>query len=71
VPVYSHVFGGNREVPVYLTATLSLRNTDLEEPIVIESVTYRDSEGRPLKEYLAEPVRLRPFGVHLFSGQEF
>ncbi|MGQ9655906.1 MAG: DUF3124 domain-containing protein, partial [Thermodesulfobacteriota bacterium] len=33
VPVYSHVFAGDRESPFYLAATLSVRNTDLRNPI--------------------------------------
>lgn len=62
VPIYSHIYSGNRERPLYLAATLSVRNTSFEHPIRIHTVDYYDSAGRPLKTYLKEPVELGPMG---------
>ena len=58
VPVYSHIYSGDREQPFYLAATLSLRNTDRKHAISITAVDYYDSEGRFLKHYLEKPLVL-------------
>lgn len=58
VPVYSHIYSGDRERPFYLAATLSIRNTDRSHGIFIKAVDYYDSEGKFLKHYLEQPVSL-------------
>lgn len=59
VPVYSHIYaGGGREH--LLEATLSIRNTDLEQSIVVDSIRYYDNDGQMLEEYLENPVVLGP-----------
>jgi hypothetical protein len=58
VPIYSHIYSGNREQPFYLAATLSLRNTDREYAITITAVDYYDSQGKFLKHYLEKPLIL-------------
>ncbi len=60
VPVYSHIYSGDREQPFYLAVTLSIRNTDTTEPLTIESVDYYDSAGKLLRRYLDTPVSLGP-----------
>jgi len=60
VAVYSHIYSGNREQPLYLAATLSMRNTSFEHPISILRVDYYDSAGKLLKKYLKEPLELGP-----------
>lgn len=59
VPVYSHIYAAGG-VARLLEVTLSLRNTDLDHPIVIDSIRYYDTEGRQLEEYLEAPVVLGP-----------
>ena len=58
VPVYSHVYQGDRENPVYLAATLSIRNVDPGKSITVVSANYHDSKGLLLKEYQEGPVQL-------------
>ncbi|MGA6926518.1 MAG: DUF3124 domain-containing protein [Desulfosarcina sp.] len=58
VPVYSHIYSGDREQPFYLAATLSIRNTDLTHAITLTAVDYYDSEGKFLKHYLNAPEPL-------------
>jgi hypothetical protein len=58
VPIYSHIYSGNREQPFYLAATLSIRNTDREHAITITAVDYYDSQGKFLKHYLEKPLVL-------------
>lgn len=57
VPVYSHVYAAGG-VPRLLETTLSIRNTDVEHSIVIDSIRYYDTEGKLLKDYLEAPVIL-------------
>ena len=59
VPIYSHVYGGDREQKVLLTATLSIRNTDLVHAITITSVEYYDSNGKMIRNYLPQPTALK------------
>lgn len=58
VPIYSHIYYENPEKSLDLAATLSIRNTDLTNPIIVTSVRYYDSAGNLLKEYLEQPVEL-------------
>ncbi len=61
VPAYSHIYGGNRELPLLLTVTLSIRNVDSKHPITISSVTYYGTKGERLKTYLEQALTLGPF----------
>jgi len=60
VPVYSHVYTGNRALPVNLATTLSIRNTDRTRPITIAVADYYDSSGKPVRRMLKKPVSLAP-----------
>ncbi len=63
VPVYSHIYHGDKERRFDLTATLSIRNTNLEKDIMIQSIDYYDSNGRLLKNYLEAPIVLKKFST--------
>ncbi len=63
VPVYSHIYSGDREQPFYLAATLSIRNTDRLQAITLTAVDYYDSDGRFLKHYLTAPQSLAPLAT--------
>ncbi|MDF0552626.1 DUF3124 domain-containing protein [Kamptonema sp. UHCC 0994] len=58
VPIYSHIYYENSDKSLDLAATLSIRNTDLTNPMIVTSVRYYDSTGNLLKEYLDQPVEL-------------
>ena len=59
VPVYSHIYAmGGR--PVLLETTLSVRNTDPEKTIVINSIDYFDTRGNRIEEYLDGNMVLGP-----------
>lgn len=62
VPIYSHIYSGDRERPVYLAATLSIRNVQSEGAILITAVDYYDSDGNLLKSYLDAPLELPKMG---------
>ncbi|MCP4631431.1 MAG: DUF3124 domain-containing protein, partial [candidate division Zixibacteria bacterium] len=58
VPVYSHIYIGDKEFPFDLTVTLSIRNIDPTYPITIVSVDYICSDGKLLRKYLKNPIKL-------------
>ena len=60
VPVYSHIYTRDKSRVINLSATLSVRNTDAQNPIRINSVRYYDTNGALLKEYVDAPLRLAP-----------
>ncbi len=60
VPMYSHIYSGDRERPVYLASTLSIRNTDASRAIRLLKVDYFNSEGKLLRRYLEQPIELGP-----------
>ncbi len=63
VPVYSHIYHGNRDrEPVDLAATLSIRNTDQANAMNITSIDYYDSEGRLIKKHLDKSIIIKPMG---------
>ena len=69
-PVYSHIYIGNRERPFLLAVTLSIRNTDPVNPIVVQKIAYYNSEGKLLKEYLKQPVTLEGISATRFVVDE-
>lgn len=60
VPVYSSLFLGlpNRDSKVDLAATVSVRNVSGTQPITLDSVTYYDSFGKHILDYLQKPSTL-------------
>ena len=66
VPIYSHVYYGDRERTILLTGILSVRNTDPGQAITLLQVDYYDSEGKLLRKYLTQPVTMGPLGSTRF-----
>ncbi len=60
VPVYSHVFFGDRGATFNLATTLSIRNIDPQQSLAVNSADYYDSGGRLVRKHLAAPVVLKP-----------
>lgn len=58
VPVYSHIYHDDQQKILDLAATLSIRNTDLTNSIIITSVRYYDSNGKLVKQHLEQPIQL-------------
>jgi Protein of unknown function (DUF3124) len=58
VPVYSHIYHQDKKQTFDLAATLSIRNIDLGNPIVITSVRYYDSDGKLVKNYIEHPIEI-------------
>lgn len=61
VPIYSHIYHYNSQNHVInLSATLSIRNTDSNHRIIITTVSYYNTEGQLVRQYLEKPVELNP-----------
>jgi len=58
VPIYSHIYSGVKGRPFDLAATLSIRNTNPQNPITLVSVKYYDSDGKLVEDYLKKPKQL-------------
>ncbi len=58
VPVYSHIYIGNRKKPFPLTVTLSIRNIDPNHQIKITRVDYYETQGKLLNKYVDKPVTM-------------
>ena len=72
VSIYSDIPADNRykNKPFDLTATLSIRNTDLKSSLVLDMVDYYDSPGNKLQSYLTEPVTVAPLASTRFIVRE-
>jgi hypothetical protein len=70
VPAYSHIYHGDREQPFYLAVTLSIRNTDLVHAITIVSIDYFDSDGKRLKRFMDNEVKLGAMGTAEYVVKE-
>ena len=60
VPVYSHIFIGDRAATFNLAATLSIRNIDPHHSIYVTAADYHDATGRLIKKHIEKQVVLRP-----------
>ncbi len=60
VPVYSHIYMVQEGRTINLTTTLSIRNTDRTQPLILTAVDYHDSQGNLVNNYLEEPAQLGP-----------
>lgn len=58
VPVYSEILL-SRDSRWQLAATLSIRNTDPDQSIVVHNVDYYDTAGKLIASYVDEPRRLK------------
>jgi hypothetical protein len=68
VPAYSHVYHQEGD-PYLLTVTLNIRNTDVENEIVITSVRYFDTSGKEIRSLLQKPLQLAPLAATEFVIQ--
>ncbi|MBW4462303.1 MAG: DUF3124 domain-containing protein [Nodosilinea sp. WJT8-NPBG4] len=60
VPVYSEIFDSEADRTFQLTVTLSLRNSDRRQPIILTTLDYYNSGGDRIVTYLDAPIQLGP-----------
>lgn len=71
VPVYSHIYAGNRELPLLLTVTLSIRNVDPKYSITLTSADYYGTKGEIIKKFTEQSVILGPLeSTHVIIPQK-
>jgi hypothetical protein len=66
VPIYSHIYYGDRERTILLTGTLSVRNTDPAQPIILLQADYYDNDGKLIRKHIIQPITLGPLGSTRF-----
>ena len=69
VPAYSHIYRQDGQ-PFRLTVTLSVRNTDQNSVLVVNSVRYFDTNGKMVRSYLDQPLSVAPLGTKEFLVEE-
>jgi hypothetical protein len=63
VPIYRvfyHGYGSSKD-SYGLTTTVCLRNTDPKQVIVVKTIEHYDSNGKFLKQFLFEPITIKPW----------
>lgn len=63
VPLYRSLYVGEKRALKILAATLSIHNTSLQHPLIINSLTYFDGNGEVVVEQVAEPHVLPPLAA--------
>ncbi len=63
IPVYAHIYYEDHTRLLELTETLSVRNTDLDHPIILTSVRHYSTDGALIREYLTAPILLKPMAT--------
>lgn len=63
VPFYSQIYDENKSRTTLLTGTLSVRNTDAENGLIIKSIAYYSTSGKLLQQLCETPVSLGPMGT--------
>ena len=58
VPAYSEVLLGGRDLTHELVVTLAVHNTDLDAPIILQSVRYYDTNGDLVRNYVEDPIEV-------------
>lgn len=58
--VYSSIYSYTEKTTTKLTATISLRNTNISEQIYVLSAKYYDTHGNLIRTYIDHPIYIRP-----------
>ncbi|HPO12078.1 MAG TPA: DUF3124 domain-containing protein [Candidatus Hydrogenedentes bacterium] len=69
VPVYSHIYIQDGRA-YRLAATLSIRNADPMNSMVVKAVRYYDTEGKLIRNYLEQPLKIDPLATSEFFVEE-
>jgi len=60
IPLYSHIYHEDSTRATLLAGTVSIRNTDFKNGIVIKSIDYYSTDGKLLKQLCPKPLVLGP-----------
>jgi len=70
LPLYSHVYFGDRPREFNLTSTAYIRNTDERNAITVTRVDYYSHDGKRLKSLIEAPLKIAPFSSKNFTIKE-
>lgn len=70
VPVYSHIYQQDRKKTFSLTTTLSIRNADPQRSFRLLKVSYYDSRGKLVQQYLDSEQEIKPLASTSFVVEE-
>jgi len=70
VPVYSSIYHFTDKNLHHLTATVSLRNISMKQPIIFTRIDYYDTNGKLLRSYLDKPFELGKMATKDFVVSE-
>jgi hypothetical protein len=69
VPAYAGIYWGFDQQVAELAVTLSIRNVNTQDPIVVHSAKYFDSDGKQLRDFVTTPSELSPLATADFVIQ--
>jgi hypothetical protein len=70
VPAYSSIFHGDKQREFELSVTLSIRNTNSKNSILLSVVDYYDTKGKRIKVFIKEPQKISPLESRQFIISE-
>ncbi|HSH52645.1 MAG TPA: DUF3124 domain-containing protein [Bacteroidales bacterium] len=70
VPVYSHIYQQDRQKTFNLTTTLSIRNADPLRSLTLVKVSYYDSQGNVVQQYVDKKQKITPQASISFVVEE-
>jgi hypothetical protein len=70
VPAYSAIATADNSRLYQLAITLTVRNTDRTDPIVLSAARYYDRNGRLIRDFLEKPLRIAPLAATEFFIRE-
>lgn len=70
VPAYSSISTSDTPHEFRLAITMTVRNIDRQEPLILKSVDYHDHDGQLVRSYLKTPMRVAPLAsAEFFVGE--
>lgn len=63
VPLYSHIYQDNSRLFALLAGTLSIRNTDANNELILISIAYYNTQGQVIRELCKEPFAVAPMAT--------
>ena len=63
VPIYSDIYGDQQNPKILLAATLSIRNTSIEDSLLITKIDYFDTQGKLVRSYVENLISLPPMAT--------
>lgn len=60
LPIYSEIYSRTMNTKYLTTATISIRNTNLNDKIYIDKIDYYNTQGNKIRTYLKNTIFLEP-----------